>query len=212
MAGLFRLIAFLGVAGALAGCCANNVCDCNDARADAFYFKFDTGAGGFAPATELDTVVLKRYTLRLDAKGLPALIKTNQLTYTAYADSLDKAGVFDQVNVVRSMATAIRPRVTTDTVVINNNAPFTQAGPRKLDTYLYRIEVRRAPGQLLRNNPRRYELGKISLVGEFYGTGCCTCYRNTSKTGVLINLDKANSDTPYVVTETDQVVPIPITK
>lgn len=194
----------------MAGCCANNVCDCNDARADAFYFKFYTGTGGFAPAIELDTVVLKRYALRLDAKGLPALIKTVLPTYTAYADSLDKAGTFDQVNVVRSL-TALRPRVTTDTVVINNNAPFTQAGPRKLSTYLYRIEVRRAPGQLLRNRPRRYELNKISLTGEFYGTGCCTCYRNVSKTGTLTNLD-TGSAVPFTATETGQVVPILLTK
>lgn len=208
---MFRLIALLGVAGALAGCCANNVCDCDDERADAFYFKFDTGPGGFVSATELDTVVLKRYTLRLDDKGLPALIKTDLPTYTAYADSLDKAGTFDQVNVVRKLSSAISPRVPTDTVIINNNAPFTQAGSRKLNTYLYRVEVRRAPGQLLRNGPRRYELNKVSLTGEFYGTGCCTCYRNTSKTGVLTNLD-TGSATPVVATETGQVVPILLTK
>ncbi|MGI4885204.1 MAG: hypothetical protein ACRYFR_09620 [Janthinobacterium lividum] len=211
---MFRLIALLGVAGALAGCCANNVCDCDDERADAFYFKFDTGPGGFVSATELDTVVLKRYTLRLDAKGLPALIKTNLLTYTAYADSLNNAGTFDQVNVVRNvdaLATALRPRVPTDTVIINNNAPFTQSGSRKLNTYLYRIEVRRAPGQLLRNSPRRYELNKISLTGEFYGTGCCTCYRNLSKTGTLTNLD-TGSATPVNATETGQVAPIIVTK
>ncbi|TPG72112.1 hypothetical protein EAH73_02390 [Hymenobacter nivis] len=210
------MIALLGVAGALAGCCANNVCDCDDARADAFYFKFDTGPNGFVPATELDTVVLKRYTLQLDDKGRPALIKTNKKTYTAYADSLDNAGVFDQANVVRyippASATPLRPRVATDTVIVNNNAPFTQAGPRKLNTYLYRVEVRRAPGQLLRNNPRRYELSKISLTGEFYGTGCCTCYRNLSKTGVLINLGVPNSDTPVVATETGQVMPVLIQK
>ncbi|AMJ64936.1 hypothetical protein AXW84_05490 [Hymenobacter sp. PAMC 26628] len=203
----------LGVAGALAGCCANNVCDCNDARADAFYFKFDTGTGGFV-ATELDTVVLKRYALRLDAKGLPTLIKTVLPTYTAYADSLDKAGTFDQVNVVRNVglsATATRPRVTTDTVVINNNAPFTQAGPRKLSTYLYRIEVRRAPGQLLRDNPRRYQVDSLALTGEFYGTGCCTCYRNLSKTGRLTKLDD-KSVTPINATENGRVMPVPIKK
>lgn len=208
---MFRWIAFLGVAGALAGCCANNVCDCNDERADAFYFKFDTGTGGFVSATELDTVVLKRYTLLLDAKGLPALIKTHLPTYTAYADSLNAAGTFDQVNVVRNVSSTISPRVPTDTVVINNNAPFTQAASRKLNTYLYRIEVRRGPGQLLRNNPRRYELNKITLAGEFYGTGCCTCYRNLSKTGTLTNLDKG-SVTPVNATESGQVVPILLTK
>ena len=197
MAGLFRLIAFLGVAGALAGCCANNVCDCNDARADAFYFKFD----GFA-TTDLDTVVLKRYTLRLDAKGLPALIKTHQPNYTAYADSLNTAGTFDQVNVVRSISSAIRPQVTTDSVVINNNAPFTQAGPRKLNTYLYRIEVRQA-GKLLHDHPRRYQVDSLALTGEFYGTGCCTCYRNLSKTGRLTNFDP-KSATPIVTNETGQ--------
>ncbi|AWM35065.1 hypothetical protein DDQ68_21225 [Hymenobacter nivis] len=199
------MIAFLGVAGALAGCCANNVCDCNDARADAFYFKFATGTSGFAPA-ELDTVVLKRYTLRLDAKGVPN-IKSDSLTI--YADLLDKAGTFDQVNVVRSTTTT-KPLVTTDSVFINNNAPFTQAGPRKLDTYLYRIEVRQA-GKLLRDSPRRYQVDSLALTGEFYGTGCCTCYRNLSKTGRLTNLSTGSAK-PISATETGRVAPVLIKK
>lgn len=211
---MFRLIALLGVAGALAGCCANNVCDCDDERADAFYFKFDTGPGGFVAATELDTVVLKRYTLRLDAKGLPA--HRSKLSYTAYADSLNKVGSFDQVNVVRSTS-ATSPRVTTDSVLINNNAPFTQAASRKLNTYLYRIEVRQAPGKLLRDNPRRYQVDSLALNGEFYGTGCCTCYRNLSKTGRLTKFDldpKSQSKNVMLfdATETGRVVPVPIKK
>lgn len=211
MAGLFRLIAFLGVAGALASCCANNVCNCNDAQADAFHFKFVTGTGGFDPATELDTVVLKRYTLRLDAKGLPTLIKTLLPTYTAYADSLNTAGTFDLINVVRSLTPALRPQVTTDMVLINNNAPFTQSGSRKLNTYLYRIEVRQL-GKLLRDNPRRYQVDGLVLAGEFYGTGCCTCYRNNAKTGQLTNLNKTGSAKPINATETGQVVPILLEK
>ena len=211
MAGLFRLIAFLGMAGALAGCCANNVCNCNDARADAFYFKFDTGSGGFEPATELDTVVLKRYVLRLNAKGLPDLIGTHLPTYTAYADSLNTAGAFDRINVVRSLTPALQPQVITDMVLINNNAPFAQSGSRKLNTYLYRIEVRRGPGKLLRDDPRRYQVDSLVLVGEFYGTGCCTCYRNNAKTGRLTNLNTGNAE-PKDATETGQIVPILLKK
>ena len=189
MRGLFRFLLPLGLGALLlAGCCANNVCDCRDELADAFYFRFDTSGrpGSFVPRTELDTVLLKRFALPLDAKGQPFLRKGSTVqTFTGYADSLDKAGGFDLATIVR--ATAVRR----DTIALNNNLPFAQSGSRKLNTYLYRIEVRdasRGPRQSVKNNPLRYELKNIALKGEFYGTGCCTCYRNTSKTATFVQL------------------------
>ncbi|MFD1466844.1 hypothetical protein ACFQ48_01310 [Hymenobacter caeli] len=191
---LLRFLLPLGVIGLLAGCCANNVCDCQDERADAFYFKFvkvaDNSANGFNEKTELDTVQFRRYALPLDAKGQPLSAPKATSHYTNfrdYADSIDVANGYDLVTFIRSPATRTNA-VQTDSLLLNNNLPFTQQGSRKLNTYLYRIEVRRGPGQLLRNDPRRYELTTIRLVGEFDGTGCCTCYRNTSKTAVLTQL------------------------
>lgn len=187
MTGLRRFLLPLSLIGLLAGCCANNVCNCQDERADAFFFRFDTGPAGFVPQTELDTVLLKRFALPLNAVGLPAFVKTHFTSFTDYADSLSTAGSYDLVTMVRS--TALRANaVQTDTVVINNNLPFTQSGSRKLNTYLYRIEVRSAPGLVLKANPRRYELKKINIRGEFDGTGCCTCYRNTLKMATLTEL------------------------
>ncbi len=208
MAGLFRFLLPLGLASLLlAGCCANGACNCQDERADALYFNFVTSTGGFVPERELDTVLLKRFALQLDSKGKPALLKTQKKTYTLYADSLNAAGSFDLVTIIR--ATALRR----DTVTISNNLPFAQSGSRKLNTYLYRLEVRNAPEQPLRNNPRRYELRDSVLQGEFYGDGCCTCYRNISKIAKLRNLT-TNSIQTVDGTEPklNQPVYIPITK
>lgn len=211
MTGLLRLLLPLGLIGLLAGCCANNVCDCQDERADAFYFQFATGTGGFDKKTELDTVQFRRYALPLDAKGqpLPAPKATSQYkNFQTYADSVDIAGGYDLVTYVRSSATRANA-VQTDSLLLNNNLPFTQQGSRKLNTYLYRIEVRRGPGQPLRNDPRRYELENIRLVGEFDGTGCCTCYFNTSKTASLTRLSSLLSPGIPVTTPVDATEPAP---
>ena len=194
----FRFLLPLGLGALLlAGCCANNVCDCQDQLADALFFRFDTGPGGFVPRTELDTVAVRRYALPLDSAGRPSLRsltpKNKKIkSFTDLADSLDRVGSFDLATLARS--TAGRPNaVQTDTVVLNNTLPFAQSGARKLNAYLYRIAVRRAPGQLLRNNPRRYEVRDVALRGEFDGNGCCTCYRNTLKTATLANLATGNA-------------------
>ncbi len=192
MRGLFRFLLPLGLGALLlAGCCANNVCDCRDELADAFYFRFDTsgGPGSFAPLTELDTVLLKRFALPLDAKGQPLAGRGT----TAHIDTLNAKGSFDLVTIVR--ATAVRP----DVIVLNNNFPFAQSGSRKLSTYLYRIEVRGAPlgpKQFLKTMPRKYELNQIALKGEFYGSGCCTCYRNTLKSATLTDLSTGKVQLP----------------
>lgn len=47
---------FLGVALLLSGCCANNVCDCQDEQADALELRFGAGFS----AAELDTIVVLR--------------------------------------------------------------------------------------------------------------------------------------------------------
>ena len=195
----------LGLGALLAGCCANTNCDCQDERADAFYFRFATsGTDSFDAKTELDTVLVKRFALQLDAKGQPVLIKTKLATFEDYADSLNAAGSFDLVTVVR--ATAARH----DTIVVSNNFPFAQSSARRLNAYLYRIEVRSAPyapKQYLKINPLRYEVKSIKLEGRFVGDGCCTCYRNTLKTATLVKLPVVSGQpaaTPITATETDK--------
>ena len=208
MSGLFRFFMSLGLGALLAGCCANTNCDCQDERADAFYFRFATsGADSFDAKTELDTVLVKRFALQLDAKGQPVLIKTKLATFEDYADSLNAAGSFDLVTVVR--ATAARH----DTIVVSNNFPFAQSSARRLNAYLYRIEVRSAPyapKQYLKINPLRYEVKSIKLEGRFVGDGCCTCYRNTLKTASLVKLPAVVGQpvpafTAITATETDKV-------
>lgn len=204
MRGLIRFLLPLGLGALLAGCCANEACNCQDQLADALFFRFDTGPGGFVPRTELDTVVVKRYALPLDSAGRPNLKRLTPQnkkikSFTDLADSLDRVGSFDLATLARSTAGRANA-VQTDTVVLNNTLPFAQSGARKLNAYLYRIAVRRAPGQLLRNNPRRYEVKDVALRGEFDGNGCCTCYRNTLKTATLVNVATGSAQ-PISATE-----------
>jgi hypothetical protein len=135
------------------GCCANTICDCNDSRADALYFRFQIGAdsltGSSFGRSEVDTVYLLRYPLPLTATGTH--------------DSI-----------------ALLPTTTRqpgDTILLNNNAPFALATGRKLGSFEYRVMVYDYRRQL-----HRYLISNIVLKGDFGGTGCCTCYTNTGKT------------------------------
>lgn len=107
---------FFFCALALAGCCANNACDCQDLLADAVFLRFDVGSGPgqFAPA-DVDTVYLLRY---------------------AQAPSTGKP---DSLAVVRPLARAGSP------IVISNTAPFAPgAAGRQLNSYYYTVFVQPA--------------------------------------------------------------------
>lgn len=54
----------------LSGCCANDVCDCNDADADVVELRF---ASSFSN-TDLDTVVIQRFAVPLPAGGKPDVV------------------------------------------------------------------------------------------------------------------------------------------
>ncbi|WP_310395129.1 hypothetical protein [Hymenobacter sp.] len=57
----FSAALFLGAALLLSGCCANDVCDCQDEQADAIRVRFSPA---FSPS-DLDTLIVKRYSLPL---------------------------------------------------------------------------------------------------------------------------------------------------
>ena len=69
---LFRFTILLTVAACLllSGCCANNVCDCNDADADVVELRF---ASSFSNA-DLDTVVIQRYPVPLLTGAKPEIV------------------------------------------------------------------------------------------------------------------------------------------
>ena len=142
----------------LAGCCANNVCDCpNEAQADAIRIAFDQKA--FPIAAELDTLVLVRY-LHYDPQKPPAV--------------LPKPETVTLVRTPRQVAAY-------DTLVISNTMPFSQLGSARLDTFSY--VLRYYPGTKPKARPSKLALiiDRVKLSGGFEGNGCCTCYVNTRK-------------------------------
>ncbi|GAA4369583.1 hypothetical protein GCM10023185_43350 [Hymenobacter saemangeumensis] len=148
----FYLSTLLGTV-LLAGCCANNVCDCQDSQADAFYFKFlvdDTGANPLAfRSSEVDTVWMLRFALPLSTAARPPR---------------------DSVGFIRPAAQAGEP------ITLNNAAPFAAATNLKLHRYEYELQFRDRSRML-----RRFRVRNIALQGAFEADGCCTCYRNSRK-------------------------------
>ena len=162
------------------GCCANNVCECDDARQDAIVLRFsaDTlrAAGQGFRAMDLDTVVVLRY-------PLPAVANSKFETVTLYR----------------------RNTLATDsTFVLNNNTPFAQVGSTKLHHYRYVVRYLAHPRggngmPIKRGVPTTVlTIDKVLLKGSFDGNGCCTCYTNTQKalyrdsTNTLVSLEGNN--------------------
>jgi len=163
----FRSVAApaLGLALLLGGCCANNVCDCNDAQEDAIRLRFSTdatpGNQGFALA-DLDTIIIQRLPLKVTPTTKP--------------------------ETVTLLRTAAQLRERRDTIVLNNNAPFAQTGAGKLNRYRYVIQylLRPAAGRPVATTA--LVIDSVRLRGSLEsqeGSGCCTCYQNTEKTVFL---------------------------
>ena len=175
-----RVGLLLGVdAGLLGGCCANNVCDCDDANADAIKLRFSTTAAGptgqtFA-AADLDTIVLQR-------SPLPYSVANKFETVTLYRTAM-QAG---------------------DSIVLNNGTPFSQVGSTKLSGYRYVVQYlahpASAPGRKGVPTPV-VVIDRVELSGAMEGTGCCTCYTNTQK-AVYLN----GSVTPQDLRTDNQLV------
>ena len=175
----------LGLLVALAGCCANSVCDCQDGRVDALALQFrvaDTLAGGTGfRRSDVDTVYVLRY---------------------APGDSLR----------ARHDSVALRrlPSQATDPVVINHQAPFGQVGGRKLNAYDYEVFVRLPRTQPGPRPAPRYRLSNIELRDELTGTGCCSCFRNTRKLLTVKNKKPSAAAVRYDLTDEKNPQPGPV--
>ncbi|RYY20643.1 MAG: hypothetical protein EOO36_02835 [Cytophagaceae bacterium] len=168
-------LAGLAASLALAGCCANNSCNCQDELADALSFRINYTrhrqyVGNVAVsfnASDIDTIRLYRSSRRPTATDTTGFVRQN-----------------DSVTVARALTNANANGDTTlvgsGTFLINNAAPFAGNGTTKLTGYNYRIGVIRN-----RRGNRKpiaiYYLTNVALQGRFEGTGCCTCYQNTGK-------------------------------
>lgn len=158
---LVALLALLATAGLQAGCCANDVCAPPNERADAITLRFATGADTLATGhsfgqMELDTLIIQRSPLPYRPTTRPEIVV-----------------------LLRT------PAQRRDSVVLNNNAPFTQAGTAKLDAYRYVV-------QYLKPVPRSKPVpttvlvvDSVQLDGRIDGNGCCSYYHNTKKVAFL---------------------------
>ena len=149
----------------LAGCCADNVCNCEgEAQADAVHLVFDPAS--FSGA-DLDTLVVQRY-------------PKNKLTNVTP----------DVVTIVRPASQSNRP----DTLTLNNSTPFPQQGTTKLDGYAYRVRfLSKAPGRRP-NAALALTIDSVKLKGSLNGDGCCTCYSNSYK-GLYLRAGKDTATT-----------------
>ena len=141
----------------LSGCCANNVCDCDDARADAIELRFALGGPqGFVPQ-DLDTITLRRYPL-----------------------PYDPLGKFESVTLYQT------PGQVQDSILLTNNVPFSQSGSTKLNAYRYVVQyLKPVPGR--KPVPTDVAvLDRVQLAGTLDADACCTCYTNTEK-AVFLN-------------------------
>ena len=155
----------------LSGCCANNVCNCNDAVEDAITLQFrynpaDTLTAGNFRAADLDTIVLKRYALPRTATSK-----------------------FDSLTVIRPAARA------GDSLLITSNSPFAQAGATKISGYSYVVQYLAHPPKK-GGGVTVLTINRTSLAGTFAGDGCCTCYLNTRKLVYVNNLSVPQDLTP----------------
>ena len=154
---LTRLLPLAGLGALLAGCCANNVCDCaGETQADAIRIVFDRSK---FTTGELDTLALVRY-LHPDPKN-PAAVLPKPET----------------VIIVRTAAQL----AANEALIINNTTPFSQLGSARLDTFSYVLRYYPGTKPRVRAGKRLLVIGKVKLSGSFEGNGCCTCYTNSRK-------------------------------
>jgi hypothetical protein len=155
-----RRLPALATCLALAGCCANDTCVCNDLLADALLFNFKIGSGtGDFLATDVDTLLVTRITKPDPRTNGKVSRETKLLTYPLTSNTL---GSF----------------------VINNAAPFASAGgTTKLKDYDYRIVAVRTDQVAGRKVISRFvfKVDSIKLAGNYKANGCCTCYENSGK-------------------------------
>ncbi|HEX8349196.1 MAG TPA: hypothetical protein VF598_04480 [Hymenobacter sp.] len=157
----FVYLLLSGVTFILAACCGSVPCDKQDDYADALFFRFNLdslSSQGFR-RSDIDTVYIRRYTL-------PSTTGTPQKGIT--------------VETVQLLRANGRYR---DSIVINFNTPFASANGLKQNSYRYTVYVLRYPAV---TKPKvidtiRYALDNIKIAGNIEGDGCCTYYRNTSK-------------------------------
>ncbi|MFD2720305.1 hypothetical protein ACFST9_16385 [Hymenobacter monticola] len=108
----------------------------------------------FAP-DDLDTLIVLRYPKKVTTTTRP-----------------------ETVTLVR-----IRVPLRGDSILINNNTPFTRTGNTTLGNYRYDVQYLAHPNGVRKGVPTTaFVIDSVRIQGSFEGDGCCTQYTNTTKT------------------------------
>jgi hypothetical protein len=191
-----RYAALAPLLALVAGCCANNACDCDDLQADSLFLVLKDAPSTDVPAdttyfsaAQLDTVYLQRY-----APATPARPANGA---TPAQPAQPEGPLSDPVSIVRAQQTTVNsalrrklnkanPRLSpATTIVISNATPFAPSiTGGKLHAYNYVLTVQ--DRSTLTRRTYRFKLVNIMLAGQYNATGCCTCYENSKKQFTLI--------------------------
>jgi hypothetical protein len=185
MTTFLRRAALAPLLALVAGCCANDACNCDDLQADSLYLVLatnrvnaDTVGTSFTRA-ELDTVYIQRYAPERPATGTTPLQPAGALS-DPVAIVRAQQGVINSA-LRRKLSNATPPLVPATTIVISNTAPFTPGTTGgKLSAYNYVLTVQ--DRSTLTRRAYVYNIENITLQGQYNATGCCTCYENSQKT------------------------------
>lgn len=93
----------------------------------------------------------------------------------------------------KGSASSVRPETVTfvrgavplrgDSILIDNNTPFTRIANNTLASYSYEVQYLAHPPGMQKGVPTTALVIKsISIQGKYDATGCCTTYTNTTKT------------------------------
>lgn len=184
MTTFLRRAALAPLLALVAGCCANDACDCDDLQADSLFLVLannrvnaDTVRTSFTRA-ELDTVYIQRYAPERPATSTtplqPAGILSDPVAIVRAQQSVINSALLRKLN------KATPPLAPSATIVISNTAPFapgTTGG--KLSAYNYVVTVQ--DRSTLTRPAYVYNIENITLQGQYNTNGCCTCYENSRK-------------------------------
>jgi len=211
-----RCAAFAPLLALVAGCCANNACDCDDLQADSLFLVLannrvnaDTVNTSFTRA-ELDTIYIQRYAPERPAMGTtpaqPAGVLSDPVAIVRAQQSVINSAL------LRKLKLAMPPLTPANTIVISNTAPFspgTTGG--KLSAYNYVLTVQDRSAL-----PRRtyvFNIENITLQGQYNATDCCTCYENSKKEFRLVGKNSRLVDVTESGSGANKApVPVPISK
>lgn len=177
---------------ALAGCCANDICVCQDELADALFFTFKIGGTNGFQADQVDTVYIVRIphpTITVPKPTRDSVLRIIPLTNSGTTPAPDAI------------------------ISINNAAPFAASGGLKINSYDYQITAYQYSKAAPNGTRYRYtfKVSNIKLSGDYEANGCCTCYRNTGKQFDLSsNLSTAAPQTNIVTAPVNTPITTPL--